>query len=207
MDDNNSDNNKNANNEIKVILLGESGVGKTNLINVTIGNSFDPNTNSTLLYNSNIQEYIYNNKKYKYNIWDTAGQEAYRAVNKLFIKDSKIVIIVFAIDKKETFNEIHYWINSIKEILEEGKYILALVGNKIDLYEKQEVMEKEMEEEANKYNMKYITTSAFTQPSVFKKFLEELILEYITKFEKGDNEKNTLQLNRKKNLKNKKCNC
>ena len=194
-------------NALKVILLGETGVGKTNLINVTMGLAFNVELTPTILTSSNLKKYVHQNKTYVYNMWDTAGQEAYRAVNQIFIKDSKIVIIVFSIDNKNSFNEIEYWINNVKEILEEGKYIMGLVGNKIDLYEQQEVTEEELEEAAKKYNLKYTMTSALTQPSTFKKFLEKLLLDYITTNEIGDNKNQTTKLNNIKNEEKSKCKC
>ena len=194
-------------NALKIIILGEAGVGKTNLINVAMGRKFEKYCMSTLLSSSNLKEFTYKNKKYIYNLWDTAGQESYRAVNKLFIKDSKIILIVFAIDFKKSFEQIDYWVKITKEILgEEGAYIMALVGNKIDLFEKQQITEKEIEEKANQYNMKYIITSACTQAPTFIKFVEELILDYIT-IEKGGKASSNIRLNDKKKQTNNNCNC
>ena len=165
---------------IKIILIGESGVGKTNLINVLFGKEFNPNTSTT--YNSYFFEGIYkdtNNNEYNYTIWDTAGQEQYRSLNKIFIKDAKIIICVYAINNKDTYNEIEFWINYVKEILGEDQYILALCANKSDLYEKQEVPDEDGQELANKYNIKFNITSALTNINGFRAFLYELINDYI----------------------------
>ena len=102
---------------IKIILLGESGVGKTNLIQVAIGKPFKKDNEVTLsssYYEGkiNIQEKIY-----FYSLWDTAGQEIYRSMNKLFINDSKIVIIVFAIDDRKSFEEVDFLVNYTKDML------------------------------------------------------------------------------------------
>ena len=101
-------------NKIKIILLGESGVGKTNLINVALDKVFDLNTESSI-HSSYLEGLIeYNKKKYAYALWDTAGQEIYRALNKIFIKGSKVVIFVYAIDNMQSFSQIEFWINQAK---------------------------------------------------------------------------------------------
>ena len=166
-------------NGIKIILLGESGVGKTNLINISLDKNFEHNTSSTI--NSSYLEGIldYNNKTYSYTLWDTAGQEIYRALNKIFIKGAKIVLLVYAINNKNSFDQIEYWINSAQEILGEEKYIMALIGNKSDLYEEQIVPDEDGNKIAEKYKMKFTVASALTNQAAFKQFLKEIIIDYI----------------------------
>ena len=164
---------------IKIILLGESGVGKTNLINISLDREFEQNSTSTI-HSSYLEGVLdYNNKKYTYALWDTAGQEIYRSLNKIFIKGSKIILFVYAINNDQSFKEIEYWINSAKEALEEGKYVMALVGNKSDLYEDQQVSDDKAKEFADKYHMKLEITSALSDQAGFKHFLKELIIDYI----------------------------
>ena len=166
-------------NNIKIILLGESGVGKTNLINVSLDREFEENSASTN-YCSYLEGILdYNNKKYSYALWDTAGQEIYRSLNRIFIKESKIILFVYSINNKDSFNEMEYWINSAEEILGEDKYIRALVGNKSDLYEEQIVSDDDAQKLADKYKMKMKITSALTDKAGFKLFLKELIIDYI----------------------------
>ena len=96
---------------IKIVLIGESGVGKTNLISVAMGNPFQKDIEPTIsssYYEGNI---IVNNKQYNYSLWDTAGQEAYRSLNKMFINGSKIILVVFAINNRESFKEVDFWVN------------------------------------------------------------------------------------------------
>jgi small GTP-binding protein len=164
---------------IKIILLGESGVGKTNLINVATGEEFEQNSMSSSSGAYKEGELILSNKKkYEYNLWDTAGQEAYRSLNKIFIKNAKIVIFVYAIDNAPSFKELNYWIELAKGELGDG-FIKGIVANKIDLYEEQQVKEEDAIKFANSLNIKYKTTSALTDPMGFKSFLEELIIDYI----------------------------
>ena len=166
---------------IKIIFLGEAGVGKTNLIRVSTELKFEPDTQATQV--TSFREGNYeskNGKTYLFNLWDTAGQELYRAINKIYINDSKIVLIVYAINNTQSFQEIDYWINYVKSILKDGEYILALVGNKCDLYEDiNTVSDEEAEKVAKKYNIKLKITSALTESKSFKLFLYELIDDYI----------------------------
>ena len=160
---------------IKIILLGESGVGKTNLIQVALDQPFQKEKISTLISSYYESEIIIQNKKYVYTLWDTAGQEVYRSLNKSFIKDSKIVILVFAINNRKSFEEIDYWINSVKESLEENKYIMALVANKSDLFDEQEIPDEEIMKKGKELNIKVKITSAAEDSVGFKMFLEELL--------------------------------
>ena len=165
---------------IKIVLLGEAGVGKTNLIQVSIGKKFDDNTSSTLTGSYVEKEYIFENKRYVFDLWDTVGQELYRSLSKLFIKNSKIVIIVFAINSRPSFEQIDFWYNSVKESLGNDGYITALVGNKSDLYEDPEAIpDEEMEKKAKEMNFKLKITSACKDAEGFKSFLNELMEDYI----------------------------
>ena len=166
--------------EIKIILLGESGVGKTSLINVTTGGVFDHDiiSSSSCSYKEGSYE-SKNGKKYFYHLWDTAGQEAYRSLNKIFVKNAKVVILVYSIESFESFKKLDYWINLVKAELGNSGYKMGIVGNKLDLYEKQKVKDEDAKNYANKMGYKFMTTSALEDPFGFKKFLEELLVDYI----------------------------
>ena len=166
--------------EIKIILLGESGVGKTCLINVITGGVFDNDevSSSSCSYREGSYE-SQNGKKYIYHLWDTAGQEAYRSLNKIFIKNAKVVILVYSIENKESFKALDFWINLVKTEIGENGYIMGIVGNKQDLYERQQVLEEEAINYANKLGYKFKSVSALSDPLGFKRFLEELLVDYI----------------------------
>lgn len=201
--------------DLKIILLGETGVGKTNLIKVSMGQKFEPY--STTNQSGSYYEGKYdsdNGKSYIYNLWDTAGQEMFRSLNRIFINGSKIVLIVYAINRKKSFDEIEYWISCVKEILGNGNdYILALVANKSDLYEEDQVIsEAEGENKAKEHKMKFKVTSALTDAAGFKKFLHELIEDYLKlvgpegeKFINGSSLKITVENNKKKKKKKSWC--
>ena len=108
-------------NGIKLILLGMSGTGKTNIINALIDKPFDNNCESTLASSFVNKNLIINKKNYQIEIWDTAGQEMYKSLTKMFIIDSKIVIFVYDITQKSSFEELDFWINTAKENLKNSK--------------------------------------------------------------------------------------
>ena len=90
---------------IKVILLGESGVGKTSIILRYSKNQFEEHQGSTIGATFIEKDLKRNNIIYKLNIWDTTGQEQYHSVTKLFLQGADVVILVYCIDKNETFKE------------------------------------------------------------------------------------------------------
>jgi small GTP-binding protein len=103
----------------KVVLLGESGVGKTCIIARFINNTFEDNLISTTgaSYAGKTMTFDeYGGKSIKFEIWDTAGQEKYRSLTKIFYKDAGAAILVYDITRKESFDELQkYWLNQIKD--------------------------------------------------------------------------------------------
>jgi small GTP-binding protein len=109
---------------IKVVLLGETGVGKTCILSRYISNTFKPQLLSTPGANFVTKNVESKDKKkaIKFEIWDTAGQEKYRALTKVFYNNAKVFILVYDITSKSTFDEIkNYWVNEIKEYSSKNK--------------------------------------------------------------------------------------
>ena len=175
----------------KIILVGESGVGKTSIISRYL-NRFQEKTELTLgAYFSN-KIIIVDDYKINLEIWDTAGQEQYRSINSIFYKDAYICLMVYDITNKSTFNCIKdYWYEAVSENGMLG-IIFGIAGNKNDLYEEEDVSEKEVEEFSNSINACFKLTSAkvntsiddiflmLTQKFVHSKFMEELLPKYVT---------------------------
>ena len=176
-----SDEEEESNNN-KVIFLGEASVGKTNLIKISIGKPFDPHSLSTWTSSYVPKEILFNNRNYIFNLWDTIGQEKYRSLTKLFFKNAIIVILVYDITKRKSFEALDYWIEEVKSELGD-KYILAIVANKSDLYTVEEVSAEEGENYATSKGAKFKLSSAKVDPLSFIQFLEELCIEFIEKNE------------------------
>ena len=147
---------------IKVVLLGDSGVGKTCLITRYISETFEQNTASTngASYASKNVNYDKLKKTITLDIWDTAGQEKYKALTKFFYKDAAIAILVYDITQKNSFESIKsYWYEQVKENGEKT-VVLGIVGNKSDLYEQEEVPENDAREFAQSIGAIFALTSA-----------------------------------------------
>ena len=164
---------------VKIILLGDSAVGKTCIINRYLNNEFISEATSTLGSISNKKEVIKNERKYSMNIWDTTGQEKYRSITNLFINGSNIVILVYSIDSKSSFESLDFWYNSVKEKLERQNFLLSVVGNKGDLTENEQVSEEEAKKFAAEINAKFYLVSAKEDPNGIHNLFDSLMDEFI----------------------------
>ena len=169
----------NSENEIKVILVGESGTGKTSLINATMGLKFQEHLETTASNNFSSKKITINNKEYVLNLWDTIGQEKFRSLTKIFIKDSKIVLLVYDITVLKTFKELDYWYKIIHDILGDEP-VVGICGNKQDLISQEQVKEEDAKKYAEEKNIPFKLTSA-KNPFSFNKFLEEMVKKYVEK--------------------------
>ena len=146
----------------KVVLVGESGVGKTCIISRYISGSYNdnsPTTNGACYCSKNVR-YENLNKNLLLDVWDTAGQERYKSLTKFFYKDAAVAILVYDITRKETFDNLkNYWYSQLKENARDN-IVLGVAGNKCDLYEKEEVSEAEAREFAAKIGAIFVLTSA-----------------------------------------------
>ena len=165
-------------NRIKIILAGESLVGKTSLIKQYTQKEFlEDNVITTSADKTTKTIETKNNTKYTLEIWDTAGNKAYKATNKIFMRNSQIAILVYDITKKESFDELENSYNQILNVNKNNNIVFAVAGNKTDLYEEQIIFPEEGIQFANKINAIFKETSAKDYESVNELF-EDVIEKY-----------------------------
>ena len=148
---------------IKVVLIGESGSGKTSIIQQFAYKIFDPNcaTSISSQYVSKVISFSHLRKSLRIEIWDTAGQERYRSMAKLFYQDAKIIIFVYDVTSKSSFDElINYWIPEVQNTINTKEVIFGLVANKSDLYEIECITSEQGIKLADEINAIFQKTSA-----------------------------------------------
>ena len=167
----------------KIVLLGESGVGKTCIISQFVNQTFQEDVESSSSGTFSSKTLIYNNNQVlKLEIWDTAGQEKYRSIASMFYKEADVAILVYDITRKESFEQIkQYWLNQIKEYSPEN-IILALCGNKSDLINEEQVDEEEARNYAEEIDAIFYPTSAKNDCGI-----TDLFLQIAKKYTKSDN--------------------
>ena len=158
---------------IKTVLLGEAGVGKSCIILRYINDIFSYNHISTILSTFSTKKVILNNNKLiTFNIWDTAGEEKFRAIAKINYKDAAVIILVFDITNKYTFQSIKdYWYPQIKEEAPRDA-IMALAAAKCDLFEEQEIEFDEVETYAKSIDALFHKTSSLNNIGISELFEE-----------------------------------
>ena len=164
----------------KTILVGDSSVGKTSIIARYL-NKYKENQNPTIGASfANKKENI-DGKEIKFEIWDTAGQERFRAINSIFYQDAYICIMVYDITNQNSFQSLgSYWYNAVKEQGNE-EIIFHVVGNKIDLFESEEVDKNEVKEYCDSINAEYSFVSASENT-----YIEDLFKNVGKKFMNSD---------------------
>ena len=188
---------------IKAVLIGNSGVGKTCISQRYINESFENQPGSTLgaSYFQKLLEI--DEKPVRLDIWDTAGQERYRSMGKMFYKDAHIVLFIYDITDEKSFIELKdVWYNELKKTGEKNT-VLAVVGNKSDLYLNEKVEENEARKWAKEIGAIFGLVSAKTGDcinalfeNVIKKYFSPDFVAEINKEKKAKNE-NAIDINKK----------
>ncbi len=163
----------------KLILVGDSYVGKTNILSKYIKNEFNLSTKSTVGVEFGTKILKIEDKIIKAQIWDTAGQERYKSITSTYYKGAKGAFIVYDITNRLTFESVDKWIQDLN--LNSDKNItLLLIGNKKDLADKRDVTTEEGEEKAKSFGLAFLETSALTGENIDKVF-DNMLKEVYTK--------------------------
>ena len=177
----------------KVVFVGDATVGKTQIKSRYVQDIFDNNYNPTIGLEFEVKEVEIDNKKIKLQLWDTAGQEKFRSITRTYYKSAHLIVFVYAIDNKNSFDNIQSWVNEVNANTNKNP-IFWLVGNKCDLEEnKRKVSTEEAKNYAEEKNIKFIEVSAKDGTNIeimFNSIIQEL-LEDMKKEEKKFIENNS----------------
>ena len=154
--------------QIKLVMIGDSSVGKTSIVTRLVSNKFATDHRSTIggAFNTLAKEDDDGNV-YKYQMWDTAGQERFRSLIPMYVNNANIIFLVFDVTSYTSFYEIKdYWHEYILKTSKETQPKLVLLGNKVDLITAREVSKEMAKSYADEKGMEYIECSAKTRVGV-----------------------------------------
>ena len=156
----------------KILLLGDSTVGKTSFILRFCEDKFDDGSITTIGLDQKTKYVKRGGKKIELHIWDTAGQERFRSIAKNLFKSAHGILLMYDVTNLNSFNDIKNWINNIQESVDISKIALIVVGNKIDLPDdEKKVNEGSRKSFEDSHKMKIIEASAKTNKNVNESFI------------------------------------
>ena len=170
----------------KIIFLGDQGTGKSCILNRFVEDKFDDNYQATIGLDFQSKNVKIDNQDVHLLLYDTAGQEKFRSLIPMYTRDANIIILVYDITRKESFNHIPDWINGLTNVNFDN-VIFALVGNKIDLDDKREVSKEEGIKLAEEKKCIFEEVSAKTAENFSELFYKQLFDEIVNKFKPGVN--------------------
>lgn len=162
---------------LKILIIGESGVGKSSLLLRFTDDTFDPDIGATIGVDFKVKTLTVDGNKAKLAIWDTAGQERFRTLTPSYYRGAQGVILVYDASSRETFDKLEEWLNEIEMYSTKEDIIKMLVGNKIDKKER-EVERTQGVQFARRHSMLFIEASARTKEGVqlaFEELVEKII--------------------------------
>ena len=198
------------NQPLKLILIGDGRVGKTSIINKYINNVFNEGEEMTINSSYCERDVLFNDKKYKFSFWDTAGQEKFNSITPIYYRDAKGVLLVYDISNPHSFERVKKWIDEMKEINNEA--VFNIIGNKYDLKEETKQFKFNFidDEIAKKLAIKNKTdlffTSAKTGENINQCF-ENLMQKVFNKFVNNNSNINNNNISLIKEDENKKEDC
>ena len=154
---------------VKVVLVGDSGVGKTNIMSKYLKNEFHEDSKATVGVEFGAKQFTVEGHVIKAQIWDTAGQERYKAITSAYYKGAKGAFIVYDITRKNTFDSVSRWVSDLTATADK-KISIILIGNKSDLEDQRQVTKEMGEEKANQLQVAFLETSAMSGENLEKGF-------------------------------------
>ncbi|CAN8202074.1 unnamed protein product [Coccothraustes coccothraustes] len=162
---------------LKLLLVGDSGVGKSSLLRRVTDGAFEPRQAPTVGIDFKVKKMVVEGRAVQLAIWDTAGQERFRTVTPSYYRGAQGVVLVYDVTRKATFTGLGSWLNELEMYTTPSSTVTMLVGNKTDKPDR-EVERKEGLQLARKHSLLFIETSAKTQDGVYHAF-EELVLKIL----------------------------
>ena len=156
--------------EAKLILVGDSNVGKTSIINRYISDEFKEAILPTLSSNYSLKTINTEKSTVRLQIWDTVGEEKYRSIVPMFYRGSQAAFIVYAIDDLKSFQSVDSYVESLQSHLDPQSLALFLIANKIDKEDDRQISSDDGEAYAQKINATYIEVSAFSGQGISEAF-------------------------------------
>ena len=153
----------------KVVLVGDSFVGKTNIMSKYLKNEFHEDSKATVGVEFGSKKFNIEGHSIKAQIWDTAGQERYKAITSAYYKGAKGAFIVYDITRKNSFDSIDKWISDVTAVADK-KISIVLIGNKNDLEDQRQVTKEQGEAKAASLQVAFLETSALSGENLNKAF-------------------------------------
>ncbi|XP_062500961.1 uncharacterized protein LOC134178168 [Corticium candelabrum] len=197
----------------KLLVIGDTGVGKTCVMLRYVDNTFSKSMLSTIGVDFKTKTIVVDRRHVKLQIWDTAGHERFRTITNAFYRGAMGVLLVYDITCQKSFSNITQWMKNIAEQCAGGdEPALLMVGNKSDLEDNRVVQFEQGQELATRYGVKFLETSAQSGKNVEEAFLylaEEMLKKEVSSKPEASsgNQKDRLVLSRDKNWKTKRCGC
>eukprot|EP01091_Cochliopodium_minus_P005992 TRINITY_DN1587_c0_g1_i4.p1 TRINITY_DN1587_c0_g1~~TRINITY_DN1587_c0_g1_i4.p1 ORF type:complete len:214 (+),score=52.51 TRINITY_DN1587_c0_g1_i4:20-661(+) len=185
---------ENSNLIYKIVILGDSGVGKTSILSKYSRDEFNMDTKSTVGVEIATRNILVDNVSITAQIWDTAGQERYRAITKVYYRGVRGALLVYDITQKSSFESIENWLKDLKEgnNTPQEELVIMIIGNKSDLNSAREVTTSEAKKFAENKGLFFFETSASDSSNVqeaFQKIVSEIYLQSIQSKNKLKNKK------------------